>query len=73
MLWSLQLHYRCVKVAWCPESVWNRACEWLTPDLAWVCSQEPDVIVYEAKMFKRFGEGGSCWFVGEEGWQNMRR
>ena len=50
----------------------DRACEWLTPDLAWVCSQEPDVIVYEAKMFKRFGEEDLAGLLEKRDWQNMK-
>jgi len=50
----------------------DRACEWLTPDLAWVCSQEPDVIVYEAKMFKRFGEEDLAGLLEKRDWENMK-
>ena len=50
----------------------DRACEWLTPDLAWVRSQEPDVIVYEAKMYKRFGEEDLAGLLEKRDWQNMK-
>src|SRR5207245_11427265 len=49
----------------------DRACEWLTPDLAWVRSQEPDVIVYEAKMYKRFGEEDLDGLLGKRDWKYM--
>jgi ABC-type Fe3+-hydroxamate transport system substrate-binding protein len=50
----------------------DRACEWLTPDLDWVRSQEPDVIVYEAKMFKRFGEEDLAGLLQGRDWQNLK-
>ncbi len=50
----------------------NNPCEWLTPDLAWVRSQEPDSIIYEAKMYKRFGEKDLADLLRKRDWQSLK-
>jgi iron complex transport system substrate-binding protein len=50
----------------------NEPCEWLTPDLAWVRSQEPDSIIYEAKMYKHFGEKDLADLLRKRDWQGLK-
>jgi iron complex transport system substrate-binding protein len=46
--------------------------EWLTPDLGSVRSLDPDLIVYEPKMFSRFGQGDMAALLRRRGWEEMR-
>jgi len=50
----------------------NKPCEWLTPDLGWVRSQDPDSIIYEAKMYKRFGEKDLADLLRKRDWQDLK-
>ncbi len=47
-------------------------CEWLTPDLEHVKRSDPDVILYEAKMFSRFSESDLAEVVRSRGWESLR-
>lgn len=49
-----------------------RAAEWLAPDLESVRMENPDVIVYEPKMFSKFGREELERMVEERGWESMR-
>ncbi len=54
------------------ESIYgDRPCEWLTPDLDFVGKSDPDVVVYEAKMFSRFHDAHLKKLVEERGWTGM--
>ena len=46
--------------------------EWLTPNLDLVKNADPDVIIYEAKMFSRFSEKELQGLVDRRGWRDMR-
>lgn len=46
--------------------------EWLTPDLQLVSSRDPDVIIYEAKMFSEFDRKKLDRLVDARGWRDMR-
>lgn len=45
--------------------------EWLTPDLELVRRADPDVIIYEAKMFSRFSEKDLQNLIEERNWQDL--
>lgn len=54
------------------ESIHERErCEWLTPELDQVKRSNPDAIVYEAKMFKRFSTEDLNQLLNSRGWQDM--
>lgn len=46
--------------------------EWLVPDLAKVPGMDPDVIVYEPKMYSRFDQGDLARLLAGRGWGSMR-
>lgn len=46
--------------------------EWLKPDLDAVARADPDVIIYEGKMFSDFREGGLERLVRSRGWEGLR-
>jgi ABC-type Fe3+-hydroxamate transport system substrate-binding protein len=46
--------------------------EWLTPDLGKVRASDPDLIIYEPKMFSKFGQGDLDELVGSRDWGDMR-
>jgi iron complex transport system substrate-binding protein len=46
--------------------------EWLEPDLRSVLSGDPDLIVYEPKMFSRLAESDMKALLGSRGWDRMR-
>ncbi len=46
--------------------------EWLSPDLDAVQSQDPDVIIYEAKMFKPFQDDDLAKLMSERGWESTK-
>lgn len=55
------------------ESIYGQQfCEWLTPDLEQVKRSDPDVIMYEAKMYSRFGNDDLARIVRSRGWENLR-
>ena len=47
-------------------------CEWLAPDLAQVADIDPDLIIYEAKMFSKFTESDLKELVRSRGWAGIR-
>jgi ABC-type Fe3+-hydroxamate transport system substrate-binding protein len=54
------------------ESVYGKeACEWLTPDLEFVKQADPDVIIYEAKMYSRFNKNDLNNLLEKRGWTSM--
>jgi ABC-type Fe3+-hydroxamate transport system substrate-binding protein len=46
--------------------------EWLTPDLDAVRALDPDLVVYEPKMFSRFDVGDVGELVRTRGWGGMK-
>ena len=46
--------------------------EWLKPDFAWVREQDPDLIIYEPKMFSEFNREAAVTLVESRGWEGMR-
>ncbi len=46
--------------------------EWLSPDLDVVQRQNPDVIIYEAKMFKPFQEEDLAKLIIKRGWESTK-
>lgn len=46
--------------------------EWVKPNLEFVKDQDPDVILYEAKMFSKFGRVELEALVGEREWNSLR-
>jgi len=46
--------------------------EWLEPDMQVVAERNPDAIVYEAKMFSKFGAQDLKRLIGSRGWENLR-
>ncbi len=50
----------------------SRACEWLTPDLEQVRQEDPDLIIYEPKMYSRFSELDLRSLIEKRGWAGMR-
>ncbi|MEM3637582.1 MAG: ABC transporter substrate-binding protein [Conexivisphaerales archaeon] len=46
--------------------------EWLKPDLEFVASQDPDAIIYEAKMYSRFDFSSLLNLIRSRGWDNLR-
>jgi ABC-type Fe3+-hydroxamate transport system substrate-binding protein len=46
--------------------------EWLTPDLAKVQEMDPDVFVYEAKMYSKFSRNDFERMIDKRGWRGMR-
>lgn len=46
--------------------------EWLAPDLAWVRAQDPDLVVYEPKMYSGFREEEVGQILTRRGWEQMR-
>ncbi len=49
----------------------DRPCEWLTSDLEFVRRAEPDMIVYEAKMYSRFNKADLNSLVENRGWASL--
>ncbi|MDV3277931.1 MAG: helical backbone metal receptor [Nitrososphaerales archaeon] len=46
--------------------------EWLTPDLGKVRAADPDVIIYEPKMFSKFESSDLEELIGSRSWRDMR-
>jgi len=46
--------------------------EWLKPDLEAIAEADPDVIVYEPKMFMPFGEKELLGLIESRGWTNLK-
>jgi ABC-type Fe3+-hydroxamate transport system substrate-binding protein len=46
--------------------------EWLTPDLREVMANDPDVILYEAKMFSKFDDDKLSRLIESRGWNTLR-
>ena len=47
-------------------------CEWLTPDLHSVPGRDPDVIIYERKMYSSFDDADLLDLMRSRGWGGMR-
>ncbi len=45
--------------------------EWLTPDLAKVAASEPDVFIYEAKMYSKFDAADLERLIDKRGWKGL--
>lgn len=61
-----------VELVGCSNLYGARRSEWLTPDLDLVKAQDPDVILYEAKMYSRFGEPDLHRLVSSRGWETTK-
>ncbi len=46
--------------------------EWLSPDLKAVQKENPEVIIYEAKMFKPFQEDDLARLISERNWESIK-
>ena len=46
--------------------------EWLTPDLSKVALEDPDVFIYEAKMFSRFSQQDLENRIDKRGWRQLK-
>jgi ABC-type Fe3+-hydroxamate transport system substrate-binding protein len=46
--------------------------EWLTPDLAKVAADDPEVIFYEAEMYSKFGKENLDGLIGKRGWRSLK-
>jgi iron complex transport system substrate-binding protein len=46
--------------------------EWLTPDLEKVAAGDPDLIMYEPKMFSKFGDDDRDTLIASRGWNGLR-
>jgi iron complex transport system substrate-binding protein len=46
--------------------------EWLTPDLGVVAAGDPDLIIYEPKMFSTFREGDRMKLIASRKWDRLR-
>lgn len=46
--------------------------EWIKPEIDRVPMEEPDVFIYEAKMFSEFSEKDLIELIKKRGWQNQR-
>ncbi len=49
----------------------DEKCEWLSPNLSEVPTEDPDVFLYEAKMFSRFGPEKLEELIDRRGWRHM--
>ncbi len=50
----------------------DERCEWLKPDLEAVAAADPDLIVYEPKMFSKFEEEDLKGLLLARGWERLR-
>ena len=50
----------------------GRRSEWLTPELDWVPGTDPDLIVYEPRMYSGFSERDLGALLRRRGWDGMR-
>lgn len=50
----------------------NENREWLYPDLDFVRDSDPDIIIYEGKMFSRFTDANLTEVVKKRGWNELR-
>ena len=55
----------------CASIYGRERAEWLTPDLAAVARANPDLMVYEAKMFSTFDEAKLADLLRARGWQGL--
>ena len=46
--------------------------EWLTPDLNHVKDEDPDVIIYEPKMFSKFSDRDAIELIHRRGWEKLK-
>lgn len=56
----------------CSQVYEERRSEWLPPDLDEVRAADPDLVVYEPKMFKSFSEDDLERLVRSRGWSGLR-
>ena len=55
-----------------PHVYEERWSEWLRSDFAWVRDQDPDVIVYEPKMFSGASEGDVARIIQSRRWEGLK-
>ena len=46
--------------------------EWLTPDMKYVKDEDPEVIIYEPKMFSKFSERDAIELIHNRGWEKLK-
>lgn len=61
-----------IRIAGCSSLHENERVEWLKADPAEVKSEDPDVILYEPKMFAGFGAADTRRLVASRGWEGLR-
>jgi len=60
------------KLLGCTHAYEETRSEWLTPELSSVPGTDPDLIVYEPKMYSAFKKGDVDSLVRDRGWDGMR-
>jgi len=54
------------------SSIYNKQrTEWLTPNLDMIPKEDPDVFIYEAKMFSKFGDKKLEELIDQRNWRSM--
>ncbi len=61
-----------IRLLGCSSLYETERSEWLKPDLEAVAGRDPDVIVYEPKMFSKFGAGDLERLVKSRRWEALR-
>jgi len=56
----------------CSSIFENERLEWLKPDLMAVAESDPDAIIYEAKMYSKFGAPDLKKLITSRGWDRLR-
>jgi ABC-type Fe3+-hydroxamate transport system substrate-binding protein len=60
------------KLLGCSSVYADTPSEWLTPDLEWVAGEDPDLVVYEPKMYSTFREEDVAPLLKSRGWERLR-
>ncbi len=61
-----------IRLLGCTSLLGAERLEWMKPDLDAVAAADPDVIVYEAKMFSKFGRADLEDIIKSRGWEGLR-
>ncbi len=61
-----------IRLVGCSSLYEGQRLEWLKPDLEAVAESDPDVIIYEPKMFSKFGESDLDDLIRTRGWDRLR-
>ncbi len=55
------------------ESIYRKEpSEWVSPDLQYVMESDPDIIIYEPKMYSSFSEIDAKNLISERKWENLK-